>query len=337
MKDYFQKSKFDKIAVMKFLIPFFLFLFLQFSVRSQTTNLSIEISNAPFEKMRFSYINPYDFDKPQRFFEQELINGNTKFLLDIHRFTVVQISGNYLVDSVEQYFEQKFYLTPGDDLVYQKNFSVNDNSYRVVGKGANNNQPLYFEELDFEKYGTDTLPHHFIKSISEMHESDKKNIQQYVGKNKPSLLFQNFLRETLKYKTANLYTSFWGSHKFYFLQNPRYDSNKYVWEKAKDSILSTIQLNNPKALMAPDYTWLIALFMIRKKEELWDSLRVSPTEVHKHWFSEMSADSATASLAYDSQNELQERIINRYFSGAPAEFLYEWLFLNMKSFGKKRW
>ncbi len=74
-----------------------------------------------------------------------------------------------------------------------------------------------------------------------------------------------------------------------------------------------------------NYPYLLRTFLSREKERLWSVRYESPEPFFKEWY---NSDVSVGKKEFeaDPQNLLKEKIINHYFTGRPAEFLYAVLF-----------
>lgn len=328
------KFEFMKTSSFNYILGFISFLLMQHTTVSGQATLEIELKNAPFDSVYVIYKNPYNFILKQRYFKKALVNGKATLQFDIEKLTAIEISADYFIDSTEQSYTQTFYLEMGNDIFFTKDFSNPDTQYTISGNGANNNQPLQLKDLKYEQFRNDSLPDNVLNTINQIHNQNKELIKIYIAEHRPTPSLKELLYQTLAYKNANLYASFWASHRYNLMRSPRYSVLKNSWINKRDSLFSTLQLNNEKALVAADYSWLVYFFTVRTMEELWENFTTDSQSVYQNWYGELTADSAVKVHAYDNQNQLQERIINRYFNGPVAEYLYGFLYYSMKNFGK---
>ena len=91
-----------------------------------------------------------------------------------------------------------------------------------------------------------------------------------------------------------------------------------------DSLFALIKLNNDDALNTYHYTNLIATFLEREMEHFSDEDYLHPIAFYKDWY---GTDTANGKKIFnsDKKNLVQEKIINRYFTGKTAEYLYNLL------------
>jgi hypothetical protein len=236
----------------------------------------------------------------------------------------------------------RFFLTPGDHLSVNIDFSKTANAIEVFGKGSNNNQPEIgtMKEPDIHSFYGDTLPNRVIATIIRQEVLNKKTVHDYILKYKPSAEFIKAWNLNLNYEAPETYYAFkennkHGKNRSAFLRN----ANK--WQKIQDSLFYSISsekqspivlnkeinsrismLNNQNALMSIYYTRLIESFLLREKESLWLESNNNPKSFYKDWYNTDDVAEGKKQFDDDQQTLLKEKIINKFFSGAPAEYLY---------------
>ncbi len=86
-------------------------------------------------------------------------------------------------------------------------------------------------------------------------------------------------------------------------------------------------LNNDDALVSKKFKQLLRDFLMREKERLWTESSDHPAAFFKTWY---NTDEEKGKLLFydDMENLMQEKIVNKYFSGKTAEFEYAVLFEN---------
>lgn len=228
----------------------------------------------------------------------------------------------YLKDSVKNdYLIYRFFLTPGDNISFAADFSKKGGAIVVTGKGSNNNQPLLgnFNDIDLEKLYGDTIPYRIIDSINLHQKKDRNAITRYIKKYNPSASFVKSINYDFEYKAVTTYYRFKESTRF--VVRDAYFRNYEKWQSVSDSLFKQVQLNNSDALSAKSYTDLLNEFLLREKERLWYEANSNPTAFYKEWYNTDITNGQKLFYA-DQQNLLQEKIINKYFSGDVAEYLY---------------
>ncbi|HJP61894.1 MAG TPA: TlpA disulfide reductase family protein [Mucilaginibacter sp.] len=218
-------------------------------------------------------------------------------------------------------FHYLLYLSPGDQIDLKADFNAKDNGIVVTGKGSNNNQPLLsaFPRVDNESLYGDTLPDR-IKASANKHQAEMKHaFDEYLATYKPSADFIKNERVNIQYAAVDQYFDFKENNKFQIRK--QYEHTETKWRAMQDSLFATVKLNNDDAINTLSYISLVRTFMLREKERLWSEKFKNPEAFFKEWY---NADVATGQKEYDDDqsNALQEKIINHYFSGQPAELLY---------------
>ncbi len=223
--------------------------------------------------------------------------------------------------AAHQLLSYVLYLSPGDDLVLKADFNKPGFGITVTGKGSNNNQPLMAlmdEETLFGFY-KDTLPGRVIKALNVAQRLRENNFKKYIVRYKPSPACIKAWKNDLPYVIACDYYNFKENNKYNNWD--AWKRNYAQWQKVTDSLFAIAPLNNDKALGGSSYNELAGSFLTRQQEHLWALAEDQPLVFFKEWY---DTDTLTGKklLADDRHNLLQEKIINKYFNGKPAEFLY---------------
>ena len=223
-----------------------------------------------------------------------------------------------------RFFSYALYLSPGDDLELKADFSEPDFGIKVRGKGSNNNQPLMgiMEEQEglysFYKY-KDTIPTRLIEKLNAQQRIRENNLVKYIALYQPSQDYIRAWKTDLPYLIAYNYYFFKENNKYAIWD--AYLRNYPKWQKVTDSLFTIAKLNNDEALSAIHYPQLISAFLYRENERLLTVAERRPQKFYKEWY---NTDTLTGQklLKDDRHNFLQEKIINKYFSGKSAEYLY---------------
>src|SRR3569833_607771 len=249
------------------------------------------------------------------------------YTFKLHRPEFVNI---YCFDSAARsgkYFSYLFYLSPGDDLELKADFNEPDLGIKVSGQGSNNNQPLMSAMDDFDKrdFLRDSLPYKVIKAINEVQKPRESNFDKYVKLYKPTPSYIRNWEMNLRYYACDLYYNFKEENRLYTF-DPYY-RNIDKWRKINDSLFNMVKLNNDQALGAFHYMLLLNGFLEREVEKLSDEEWFRPEAFYRNWY---HTDTITGKklFASDRKNLPWEMIINKYFTGKTAEYLYASLFYN---------
>lgn len=249
-------------------------------------------------------------------------------------------------------FNFHFFLSPGDDMVFNVDFAKKDNGIVVTGKGSNNNQPmlLQLKGAEIQKFYNDTVPDRIIAAINAPRAANKRVLDAYIAKYHPSAAFVKYSKYNLAYGDAQDYFSFKENNKFGI--RAAYKRNQDKWEHVQDSLLLNLKLeldkefsktnaasmgdkaslnnasahrvqilNNDDALIASNYTMFLRDYLLRTKEALWHEAADHPVAFYKKWY---NADTTLGKKQFldDQQNLLKEKIINKSFTGRTAEYMY---------------
>jgi thiol-disulfide isomerase/thioredoxin len=221
-----------------------------------------------------------------------------------------------------------FYLRPGDSLSVTMDPNQKDFAVTVTGKGSENNAAPFITwsfELDMQSFSKDSLPYQGLAAIRRQQHSNDSAVKEYFSKYRPSRDRSSSLRYDLQYYTAQTYYDFMANNKYF--AGEAYQRNLPVWKAIRDSIFSTIRLSNDDALTSYIYRRLLNSFLLREKERLWLEERTHPDEFYKEWYG-TTMQKSKDEYDDDQTNALQEKIINRYFKGRTAQYLYSVLFNN---------
>ncbi|RYG15082.1 MAG: hypothetical protein EOO07_16195, partial [Chitinophagaceae bacterium] len=305
--------------MLKFKFTFALFL-ISITSFAEVTQLTIHLSNTEVSSINFIQPKRYlsrNFFKDGLFTLQLDENKSVVRKLDLREPQFFAIS---CYDSkTKKNLNYGLYISPGDNIVLKADFSKSDFGITVTGKGANNNQPsLKLAGSDeITKFYGDTLPTRIINEINKQHGISKANFEAYKNQYHPSESLVRAWELRLKYAPINTYYSFKENNKFSI--QPAYYRNADAWEKVQDSLFNPSDLNNEAALNVDEYLSLARTFLLRKKESLWRERLKDPDKFYMEWYS--SIEEGKKSYLEDSTNDLNEKIINKYFTGKTAEVL----------------
>ena len=214
-----------------------------------------------------------------------------------------------------------FFLSPGDDLLFKADFARSDFGLSITGKGSENNQPLAKKMLgvDVNKFNGDTLPYRVITAIKSEQVVLGKAFDEYMQLYKPTPSFIKAYRYNIKYMPVATYYSFKENNKFQIWKS--YERNFSKWQQITDSLFLDIKLDNADALSSSKYRQLVKDFLLREKERLWNLSDNNPETFYSEWYN-ADVEDGKRMFNDDKSNLLQEKIINKYFTGAVAEYLY---------------
>ena len=266
-----------------------------------------------------------DYTNPQVLFgdfyvDIPLTEGKTKWTYEITKPVSIKIF--YESTETKKSFEYYFFITPGDKLFFSANEASFENSIQVTGQGRNNNQPMiqalhdsFSHNLNtiFQK---DTLPYPALNAIQEKNSILHNALNEYIKKYRPS---KEFIRN------ESIYLELFSMSQFFYYKNRQkfhigkaYYRNEELWQGLEDSFLLECQLNDENLLSITDFPLFISTYLMRTKERLW----MNP-ELMAHFYEN---DEDVKMIENDPENFLREKIINKYFTGKTAEFLYALLF-----------
>lgn len=243
--------------------------------------------------------------------------------LDAHQSASYTININqptYLIFYLsDRYFRYSLFLTPGDELFFNIDFTQKNNQVKVTGKGSNNNQPEIFAltYMDLLPYKGDKDPDRVTAAIKKQYLLNKKTLANYIKVNKPSATFIKNAMLNLKYFVPDNYYEFSHNNNFF---KPKEQLTK--WRKVQDSIFSTIKLNNDDALKAYNYTQLIDNVVLRETEALHMEHNDKSVLTNEQW---LNANLTYRKKKLDQQLQpggFDQQVLDQYFSGKAAEYAY---------------
>jgi len=259
-----------------------------------------------------------------------LIGGQGRHIFDLTRPAFVQLNCLDPTDWVHKHFNYLLYISPGDKLQLTADLSKPGFAFKVSGKGSNNNQPLLsgIEKADLYSFNKDTLPGRAINAVNSAQIALQSKLNEYIRLYKPSALFVKDWKMSLHYYAGDLYYDFKENNKFGI--EDAYRRNYAQWQKVADSLFSVAKLNNDDALPAFHYTELLNVFLGREREHFADEAWLHPVAFYREWYNTDTVEGKKLFNA-DKHNLVLEKIINRYFTGKTAEYLYAVLFVRAKS------
>lgn len=230
-------------------------------------------------------------------------------------------------NEADQWLSYSFFLSQGDQLTFNADLLVKDYQINVTGRGGNNNKPFYKRSSDFDtqKFNGDTIPDRAITAILKEEKKYKTELEKYIKSHNPGSEFIAVQKLNQAYWAISSYFSFKENNKYGI--KSAYKRNFSKWQSIQDSLFKAQPLDNPAALTSPNYTRLITDFLGRKKEWLWTEESENKAAFYKEWY-ENEGGKGPEEYAADKSNALREKIINRYFKGKTAEYLYAHLIVD---------
>ena len=307
----------------KFFAVIILPLLLAATAYAQKSSLSVSLANSTASECDIWIYNAVQrFEQGQKGYLPLILDKN-KHISHTFSFTQPQFIKLYCSSDTadSKHFTYNIFIMPGDHISIKADFKQQSYGITVSGRGSKNNQPTIssLADIDLKKFYGDTLPNRIIAAINKKQVTDKRALNNYIRKYKPSEAFVKASRINLEYFPYEAYYTFKEELKYNIGQ--AYTRNIASWQKIQDSLSSRVLLNNEAALVSFNYTELIGDFLLREKERLWQVRYKEPETFFKQWY---NADVAEGTKLYDDdpENLLQEKIIKKYFTGRCAGYLY---------------
>jgi len=248
----------------------------------------------------------------------------------IHEFKITKPVFAYLMFSssdadTAKSFNYILYISPGDNLNFNADFKKPGNSLAVTGKGSNNNQPLLgaLTDAGVQNMYSDTLPRRITAFANQNQRDLKIALEKYIPLYHPTADFMKNENFNVDYDAVNLYFDFKENNKFSIRK--AYSRHEAEWKTVQDSLFTNVKLNNDEALTSINYVALLRTFLMREKERLWEESYKHPEAFYMDWYN-TDVKTGKQLLEDDMQNLLQEKIVNHYFTGKTAEYMYAMLF-----------
>lgn len=234
-----------------------------------------------------------------------------------------------LIETDSQYYQHPLFLAPGYSLTLKLDLDEQNNMVIVSarGIGAKDNQSLLIKsDMNLAHFNKrkDSLPDALFAFIKDETKKDSISLDTYIRKYKPSAAFKEAWQLNIKYSTLKNFHNF--SENWKFAIGESYYRNIAHWEKIKSELLAQSPLVNEKALRydAPNYASFIRVFVGRQKEKLWKEAARNSKNLNPFITEWYGTDFEAGLLAYreDPENLLQQKIVDRYFTGATREYNY---------------
>ncbi len=259
---------------------------------------------------------------PYSSFYSKTINSKGEFFLEIADIDKEMV---YLSvrDSTQNknLFSQYFFMSKGDNILIEEN---SNKEIKVTGIGANNNQLKGItERYPFGEVRQDSLPSRIVRVINGFNIKEKNLIDSISRIFKTSTELRKTLSLHNKYKPlAEFYRRF-GNESL--SRREELKRNEESWIAALNKIVENAPISNDDALVAPSYHDFLLTFNFRKREQVLRDYEESPTVFYKEWF---QGDSIVGKKAMedDYKNQLNQKIIEKYFSGKSKEQMYAYMF-----------
>ena len=179
--------------------------------------------------------------------------------------------------------------------------------------------------MDTQPFKKDETPARVIAAINKQSIRNKAILNKYalqfnkteIMPDKPSEACIRNAWMNQAYFAPRIYYEFDHNNNFF-----KPEAYLRKWRKVQDSLFRTVKLNNDEALGAFNYQQLITNFLLREKERLWIQQRTHPELFYKEWYH--TTDMAKGKKLFNDEQRslLIEKIINKYFTGKTAEYLY---------------
>lgn len=232
---------------------------------------------------------------------------------EIMKVSFTDSKGNKLAD-------YNLFISPGDDLNMETTGKKQQLNFNVTGKSANNNQPLAINSFDsIPKFYGDTLPYSIKAYLETQNKLHTEILAAYIQKLKPSVEFALAWKANLQYEMLDAYFSFETNNAFGI--RSAYDRNYDKWYQVRKSLLNEAPLLNEESLVAPAYKQFLGNYLLRTKESLWEQFEINRSDFLLEWYGKDTAAGAKL-FATDRSNDLQQRFIERNFTGKLKEYLY---------------
>ncbi|MFD2145573.1 TlpA family protein disulfide reductase [Mucilaginibacter antarcticus] len=319
-------------------------LLLSFSAWAQNAYININILNGSVPNYRY-----YEQNSPLKI---EMINGVFKFDEPTQSYTTTlafnlasprTINLTYVgVKSLKGNSRRhRFFLSPGDSISLKVDMKKAETDIEINGKGAANNYSLDFKNIETQKNYGDSLPDKVIAIFNKMYRDNKRILADYIKTHEPDNQFIQAHNLDLQYSTVLNFYYFKENNKYRL--GDKYERFQPAWERAQDSLFKTVSyrlidpektggklnalkqplstISNDEALISDNYQELIKHFMRREIESLANEAQTNPEQFFRQWY---NADINTGREAYSNggTNLLKEKIVNTYFTGKTADFMY---------------
>lgn len=217
-------------------------------------------------------------------------------------------------------------------------------SLTTLVSAQNKSNQLQLSEGDYNNFYNDTLPNRIIVAIKKQQKINRQLLADYIAKYKPNQQFIKTKNYDIQYMAAYSYFSFKENNKFQL--GSTYKRTQSQWERVQDSLFKTVGIkpvsaskangktnafnkpiytfNNDDAITSEYYKYLCTHFLLREKERLWREADNNPKQFYKLWYN-TDPTTGTPLFEADRENLLREKIINTYFTGKTADYLYSTL------------
>lgn len=279
------------------------------SVFSQSTKIVVNDPKAKSDTLQYMISDMYNLSRPSEH-NAVFINGKVEIILGDFQGTLEVIVPRY---------ERRFYLAKNNHLFVKVE---NDGRISVGGKGGENNQVLnLIDFIDESSISAPFQPKKLLLKIDSLMDENRLILNKYTNLHHPTKQFLYYQTNNLRYLGPELYS--------YIYQNLRLKSPKpegfddHHWANALDSISAAAKINLPEGLSSPIYRRFIYRYIKLK------SLEIRATNSHlstggnlKRLYPTLDSLQARKRINLASENELNEKVINRYLTGSVKEFAY---------------
>jgi len=326
----------------KLLVAIFITLFFAGNAIAQTARITVTVANTDMSG------SIYIFDQQAQLCS---LNRNENYIkldnkhtgsANINVSSPHTISIDFTYNHGNNYLMYVLFLSPGDDLHINLNFNKADYTATVTGKGSNNNQQEIqkLTRINLDQFKQDTLPNRVIAAINKQSKANQPALNAYIKQYAPSAAAIKAIRAEQVYFATQNYYIFKENNKFMHMDAYKRNFNK--WQGIQDSLFKSAQANNTSALLpiqkdkdgyagaklsdgealaSYNYQQLIFWVLLRETEKGRMESEENPKAFYKQWY-HTNPTEGKKRFAADGKNLFTEKVLNHYFSGATAEYLY---------------
>lgn len=262
---------------------------------------------------------PFNVNNVYAGFKEISVNnkGEFDFSVDVAKPEIMQA---FFMDSARKNLgKYNFYLSPGDRLLMKQRGTAALH-FDVTGKGAQNNKLLAIDDnAGIENFYSDTLPGRAFDYLTLQNNIHKKILKEYIQERRPTPDFITAWKTNLQYEMLEAFFSFSTNNARQV--KDAYKRNYTSWQGVLDALYKDAPIVNENAMVATLYKKFLVTYLMRARETQWNLFKTNRKDFLVNWYGKDTASGA-AIFAEDKYNDIQQRIIEKNFTGAPREFLY---------------